>query len=110
MTPLPSRARQPECEVWPREKLIRMCALALSHAQAPSTSLIYSSALHAYLSFCKNHNIDIEPSTDSLSFFTVYMSFHIRPSSVESYLSGIQSELEPYFPQIHQLRRSLLVS
>jgi hypothetical protein len=110
MTSLSPRARQPQRDVWSREKLIRMRALALSHAHAPSTSLTYSSALHAYLSFCKNHDIDIEPTADSLSFFTVYMSFHIRPSSVESYLSGIQNELEPYFPHVRHLRRSLLVS
>ena len=32
---------------------------------------------------------NIKPSVDSLSSYVIYMSFHIQPSSVENYLSGI---------------------
>jgi hypothetical protein len=105
-----SRARQPCRDTWTRDKLLRMRALALGHAHASSTHNTYSSALHSYISFCQNHGFDIEPSADTFSFYIVYMSFHIRPSSVESYLSGIQNELEPYFPHIRQLRRSHLIT
>jgi hypothetical protein len=87
-----------------------MHALALGHAHASSTCNTYSSALHSYISFCQNHGFDIAPSADTLSFFIVYMSFHIRPSSVESYLSGIQSELEVHFPQVWALQHSLLIT
>jgi hypothetical protein len=104
------RARQPERDPWTRDKLIRMCALALGHAHASSTHSTYSSALHSYISFCQNHGFYIEPSADTLSFYIVYMSFHIQPSSVESYLSGIQSELKTHFPHIRLLRRSHLVT
>ncbi|KIJ22669.1 hypothetical protein M422DRAFT_196909 [Sphaerobolus stellatus SS14] len=55
------------------------------------------------------HDFPVEPTADTLSFYTVYMCNHIKPSSVASYLSGIQSELEPFFPNIRSLRRSVLV-
>ena len=38
------------------------------------------------------------------------MSHHINPSSVDSYLSGICSLLEPYFPTIRSCRASPLVA
>ena len=95
-----SHVRQPQCDVWLHNKLICMHAYALTHTLAASTSSTYSSALHSYLSFCKNHDFDIEPTEETLSFYTVYMSYHVKPSSVTSYLSGIQSQLELYFPNI----------
>lgn len=110
MNPQSSRVRQPQRDVWPRDKLVRMRAYALAHALAPSTSSAYSSALNSYLSFCKNHGFDIEPTEDTLSFYAVYMSYHIKPSSVTSYLSGIQNQLEAYFPNIRKIRASSLVS
>jgi hypothetical protein len=87
-----------------------MRALALGHAHAPSTSATYSSALHSYISFCQNHGFPIEPTADSLSFYIVYMSSHIQPTSIKSYLSGIQSQLETYFPNICTLCHSHIVS
>ncbi|KAF9543879.1 hypothetical protein CPC08DRAFT_603875, partial [Agrocybe pediades] len=56
------------------------------------------------------HNLPIEPSEDTFSFFVVYMSHHISPRSVNSYLSGISQQLEPYFPNVRQIRTSKLVS
>ncbi|KAF8804742.1 hypothetical protein BYT27DRAFT_7225334 [Phlegmacium glaucopus] len=51
----------------------------------------------------------VDPSPETLSLFTVYMSHHINPCSVASYLSGISQQLEPYFPSICNSRRSPLV-
>ena len=105
-----SHARQPLCNVWSCDKLTRMHAYALTHALATSTSSSYSSALHSYLSFCQDHDFHIEPTEETLSLYTVYMSYHIKPSSVSSYLSGIQNQLEVYFPNICKAHASPLVS
>ncbi|KAF8591611.1 hypothetical protein K439DRAFT_1644223 [Ramaria rubella] len=50
------------------------------------------------------------PTEDSLSFFAIYMCYHIKPTSVDSYLSRIQSQLEAYFPNIRQVHRSHLIA
>ncbi|KAG1765062.1 hypothetical protein EV702DRAFT_1204711 [Suillus placidus] len=51
----------------------------------------------------------IEPTPDTLSYFVTFMSHHIQPRSVEAYLSGIVSQLEPHFPEVHKSRHLLLV-
>lgn len=38
------------------------------------------------------------------------MSYHINPRSVASYLSGIQAELEPFFPNVRTLCKSNIVA
>ena len=51
----------------------------------------------------------IEPTPNTLSFYTVFMSHHIELRSVRNYLSGICQQLEPYFPNVHPSRHSPLV-
>ena len=51
-----------------------------------------------------------ECKPDTLSFYVVFLSSHIKPDSVNSYLSGICRQLEPFFPDIRHNRKSLLVS
>ncbi|KIJ66314.1 hypothetical protein HYDPIDRAFT_61093, partial [Hydnomerulius pinastri MD-312] len=55
------------------------------------------------------HHFDPEPTVDTLSYFVTYMSHHIEPRSVHTYLTGIVSELEPYFPHVKENRMSRLV-
>ncbi|KDR66779.1 hypothetical protein GALMADRAFT_34352, partial [Galerina marginata CBS 339.88] len=55
------------------------------------------------------HHFPVEPTTETLSFFTVFMCFHIKPDSVDTYLSGICQQLEPFFPEVRQNRKSALV-
>ncbi|KAG1769361.1 hypothetical protein EDD22DRAFT_754753, partial [Suillus occidentalis] len=55
------------------------------------------------------HHFPVEPTPDTLSFYIVYMCQHIQPRSVECYLSGIVSQLEPYFPSVRNIRQSQLV-
>ncbi|KAF5358697.1 hypothetical protein D9757_014374 [Collybiopsis confluens] len=100
---------QPIRDVWSRERLLYERAVAMGSATDPGTRSSYSSALQSYVTFCRNHNFDIDPSPDTLSFFVVYMSHHIEPKSVESYLSGICNELESFFPDIRKSRSSALV-
>ncbi|KIJ24417.1 hypothetical protein M422DRAFT_194709 [Sphaerobolus stellatus SS14] len=108
MTLQPSSARQPKREPWPLECLIREQAVALGHSLEASSSAAYDSHLQSYLSSCKSHNFSIEPTTDTLSFYVVYMCHHIKPASVSAYLSGICHSLEPYFPNVRSTRSSAI--
>ncbi|KDR64969.1 hypothetical protein GALMADRAFT_31552, partial [Galerina marginata CBS 339.88] len=56
------------------------------------------------------HNFPVEPTEQTLSFFTVFMSSHIKPDSVDSYLSGISNQLEGFFPDVRKNRKSILVT
>ena len=103
------RSRQPARTAWPRERLLRERAIALGLAIDHSTLKNYSSALNSYLSFVRIHDFPVEPTPDTLSFYAVFMSHHIEPRSVSTYLSGICQQLEPYFPNVRAARLSPLV-
>ena len=68
------------------------------------------SALNSYLTFCNLHELPVEPTPDTLSFYVVFLSSHIKPDSVNSYLSGICRQLEPFFMDIRHNHNSMLVS
>ena len=102
-------SRQPVREAWSHDRLLRERAIALGHAIDTSTLNSYSSALNSYLSFVRLHDLPVEPTPDTLSFFTVFMSHHIDPKSVSNYLSGICQQLEPYFANVRSARLSPLV-
>lgn len=101
--------RQPHREPWPLDRLVRERAITLGHTIDLSTLRTYSSALTSYLTFVRNHNFPVQPTEDTLSFFAVYMSRHISPRSVNSYLSGIAQQLEDFFPTARICRNSKLV-
>jgi hypothetical protein len=65
-----------------------------------SSILSYSSALQSYLSFCSAHDFPPDPTPDTLSFYTVYISHFLKPNTVKSYLSGICSQLESTYPDV----------
>ena len=110
MIPAPTiRPRQPKRERWSMERLVHEWALTLGEAIDLSTKKSYGSALNSYLNFILLHDLPAEPTDNTLSLFTVYMSFYIKPDSVDSYLSGIVQQLEPYFPDVWKARKSLLV-
>jgi hypothetical protein len=44
------------------------------------------------------HGFPIDPTPNTLSFYKVFMCHHIKPSSVNAYLSGICNQLEPFYP------------
>lgn len=104
-----TRSRQPAREAWSRDRLLRERAIALGQAIDTSTLHTYSSALNSYLTFVRLHDLPVEPTPDTLSFYAVFMSHHIAPKSVRSYLSGICQQLEPYFPNVRPARLSPLV-
>jgi len=102
-------ARQPLREPWTCERLFRERAIALGQAIDNSTWKNYGSTLNSYLNFIKMHDFPLEPTPDMLSLFTVYMSHHIKPNSISTYLSSICQQLEPYFPDVHSAHNSALV-
>jgi hypothetical protein len=102
------KSKQPPRLAWTRDRLLRERALALGQAIDTSTWKNYGSALNSYLTFVRIHDFPVEPTADTLSFFTVFMCYHIKPDSVDSYLSGICQQLEPYFPSIRDIRKSML--
>jgi hypothetical protein len=110
MIPISPSSRQPTRTAWTRERLLLERTIALGSALDTSSYATYTSALNSYLTFCKLHGLDADPTEDTLSFYTVFMSFHIKPQSVDSYLSGIANQLEPYFPEVRRNRKSRLVS
>ena len=75
-----------------------------------ATHLSYTSALNSYLTFCKLHNFDINPTPETLSLYVTYQSTFINPKSVDSYLSGIANQMESFFPDVQKNRHSALVS
>src|SRR6267143_1363693 len=103
------KSRQPKREAWTHDHLLHERAVALGYAIDNSTWKGYGSALNSYFKFTRLHNFPIDPTPDTLSLFTVYMCHHIKPKSVDSYLSGICQQLETYFPDIRKERRSPLV-
>ena len=103
-------ARQPSRQPWSREQLVRKRALALSNSIDQSTRKNYGSACNSYLTFVRIHNFPVEPTPASLSFFVVFMSHHISPRSVRTYLSGLINQLQPYFPGVRDACHSELVT
>ena len=99
-------SKQPRREPWTKDTLLRERAAALTNAIDRSTSRSYGSALNSWIAFAEMHDFAIEPTVDTLTFYIVYMSHHISPRSVKTYLSGLVNQLEPDFPSIRQIRSS----
>ena len=74
-----------------------------------STLSSYGSALNSYLNFIRMHDFPVEPTAETLSFFTVYMCHYINPHPVNTYLSGIAQQLEADFPNTKEAQNSALV-
>jgi hypothetical protein len=85
-------------------------AINLGLAMDRATHDTYSSALNSYLTFCWLHDINIEPTQQTLALFVTFQSAHINPKSVDSYLSGIANQLELHFPYVRANHKSALVS
>lgn len=96
-------SRQKVREPWTLEHIHHEHALALRLAIDKASFSSYNSALNSYITFCKIHKLPVEPTADTLSFFTIFMCYHIKPKSVDTYLSGICNWLEPFFPNTRVL-------
>jgi hypothetical protein len=103
-------SRQPIRDAWTLDRLINERSISLGYSIDTSSFGAYTSALNSYLTFCNLHHLPVDPTPDTLSFYVVFLSSHIEPRSVTSYLSGICRQLEPFFPDIRINRKSTLVS
>jgi hypothetical protein len=92
------------------DHLIHERSITLGYSLDTSTFGAYISAFNSYLTFCNSHNFPVDPTPDTLSLYAVYISSHINLKSADSYLSGICWQLEPFFPDVHKNRWSLLIS
>src|SRR5258708_8095242 len=84
--------------------------LALGAALECSTAQSYTSTATSYISLYELHNFTTKPTVERLCFYIVFMSHHIKPTSVKSYLSGICVELEPFYPDICSICSSKLIN
>ena len=109
MTSIPSSSKQPVRQPWTADRLLYERSILLGMAIDNSTMTTYMSAINSYLTFCRPHNMPIDPTAKTLSYYVTFQSSHINPKSVESYLSGICNNLEPFFPEIRVNRASALV-
>ena len=110
MNPLVPRTKYFESPAWSRASLQAWRAHYLSNSLSKSSQLSYNAAIRSYLHFCNLHNLPIEPTADTLSFYITFASFYVKPQTLSSYLSGICSQLEPHFPTCRNARNSYLVT
>src|SRR5271155_6109300 len=110
MIQISSTSRQPQRDAWSMERLVNERSISLGFSLDSSTFGTYTSALNSYLTFCDLHHLPVDPTPDTLSFYIVFLSSHINPKSVNSYLSGISRQLEPFFPDVHFNRKTTLVT
>ena len=104
-----STSKQPSRPAWTLECLVYEHSILLGMSIDASTHLSYTSALNLYLTFCKLHDFDINPTPETLSLYVTYQSTFINPKSVDSYLSRIANQMEAYFPEVHKNQNSALV-
>ncbi|KIM81518.1 hypothetical protein PILCRDRAFT_787248, partial [Piloderma croceum F 1598] len=110
MIKLSSSSRQPIREAWTLERLNAELTINLGMAIDRSTHSSYTSVLNSYITFCRLHGFDIEPTPRTLALYVTFQSMYINPKSVDTYLSGICNQLEMHFPLVRTARQSTLVS
>ncbi len=102
--------RQCNCKAWSLEQLKEWCTWVIGSSLKHAMTKAYTSAFLSYTTFCKRQHFPIQPTPNMLSFYIVYMSHHIQPHSVKSYLSGICTKLEINWPEIHEICSSHIVT
>src|ERR1700683_5195469 len=100
MITITHESRQPVRLPWTMDRLIHKRSILLGMAIDSTATNTYTSATNSYLTFCKLHNIPIDPTSETLSYYITFQSSYVNPKYVESYLSGICNNLEPFFPNI----------
>jgi hypothetical protein len=103
-------SRQPHRKAWTLERLNTELTINLGMAIDRSTHASYTSALNSYLTFCRLHGFDIEPTPRTLALYVTYQSTYINLKSVDTYLSGICNQIETHFPAAREARKSVLVT
>ena len=104
---MPVKSRQLYCATWSCEQVIHKHAITLGYTLDDSTLQTYNYHLQSCLFFFLQTTLPLDPTPDTLSFYIVFMSHHIKPASVMQYLSGIINSVEPHFPNV---RHNILVT
>ncbi len=91
-------SRQPVRPRWTDNNFKREIHIALTAAINLPIEGLYGSALNSWIVFCNCHKILSKPTLHSLKNYTIYMCNHIKPRSVNTYLSGICNQLEKTYP------------
>ena len=102
-------SRQTPRAVWTLDHLNYEQSILLGLSIDSTTAATYSSTTNSYLTFCKKHQLSIEPMAETLSYYITYQTHFISPDSVDSYLSRIVNQLKPYYPDVCKQQGSLLV-
>ena len=110
MARISDSSRQSVREAWTMDRFFNERSISLGYSLNSSSFTTYTSALNSYLTFCNLHHFPVEPTSDTLSFYIVFLSSHINPKSDNSYLSGICRQLEPFYPEVRHNRKTMLVS
>ncbi|KAG2112662.1 uncharacterized protein F5147DRAFT_572425, partial [Suillus discolor] len=97
-------------EAWTDECLFLQHSIALGLAIESSTSSTYNSHLNSFINFCQLHHRLTDPTPDTLSYYVVWLSHHIEPHSVDTYLSGITNKLKFMLPDVCATQCSPLVT
>lgn len=103
-------SRQPIRQAWTHKCLLYECLVALGFTIDSTTASVYDSHLNSYITFCQLHQLPIDPTADTLCFYVIWLSHHIKPHSVDSYLLGIANHLEDIYPSVHAACQSSLVT
>ena len=102
MISISSSSWQPFKEPWTFDHLNCETSILFGLSIDSSTAATYTSAMNAYLTFCKSHHLSIKPTPDTLGYYITYQTSFINPASINSYLSGISNQLESYYLDIHK--------
>jgi hypothetical protein len=103
------KPRQPKREPWTEEMFVRRRMLVLGMQLDLRTWENYSSAYNSWREFVNIHNYPLRPNVTTMSNYVMFLSDHIAVNSVVTYLSGIVMILEPYYPDVRQIRHSRIV-
>ena len=95
--------------VWTLDQLNHEWSVLLRLSIEGSIAITYSSTTNSCLMFCKIHQLLIDPTPDTLTPYNTFQSHFISPSLVESYLSGICHQLEPFYLDMWKHQGSVLV-
>jgi len=68
MIHITASSKQPVRRAWTMDRLIYEHSILLRMAIDNTTTITYSSVTNSYLTFCKLHNIPINPTPETLSY------------------------------------------
>ena len=100
---------QPVRAAWILDWLNHKWSILLGLLIKSSTAITYSSATNSYLTFCNIHHLPIDLTPDTLSLYITFQLHLISATSIDSYLSRICNQLEPFFPDVQKHQASMLV-